>query len=259
MKIPIYQVDAFSNKVFGGNPAAVCPLNYWLEDDLLQRIAEENNLSETAFFVKNDDSYHLRWFTPQIEIDLCGHATLASAYIIMKIIDPSVSKVIFGTQSGELKVEKSGDLFSMDFPKYIPKECDAPQDLIDAFNIAPQRVYTANYYLLEYRDQDEIIALKPYMKLIKELDRIGVIVTARGRKVDFVSRFFAPAVGIPEDPVTGSAHCALIPFWAEKLKKNELHALQLSRRGGELFLENKENRVAIAGRVAKFLEGTIEI
>lgn len=258
MNVPIFQVDAFSNQVFSGNPAAVCPLADWLDDQILQKIAEENNLSETAFIVNHGDFYQLRWFTPQTEIDLCGHATLASAYVIMNHLESGKRLVRFGTKSGELTVIRSGDLYSMDFPKYIPQPCNPPEELLMAFNIEPLEVYSDRKYLLLFRNELEVRQVIPSMSLLKELDKFGVIITAPGDNSDFVSRFFAPAVGIPEDPVTGSAHCLLTPFWAERLKKNELHAFQVSRRGGELFLENKENRVAIAGRVALFMEGSIQ-
>jgi PhzF family phenazine biosynthesis protein len=259
MKIPIYQIDAFTSDVFGGNPAAVCPLEYWLEDNILQKIANENNLSETAFFVDRGGFYQIRWFTPQIEIDLCGHATLASAYVIMKHLNPSSNRVVFGSPSGELKVSEKDDIYSLDFPAHIPEPCDAPDDLLRSMDIIPDKVLASDNYLLIYKSEADIRQLNPYMKLLKELDRMGVIVTAPGENSDFVSRFFAPAVGIPEDPVTGSAHCTLIPYWSKILNKKKLHAYQVSDRGGEIFGIDNGNRVTIAGRAVQYMEGTIII
>ena len=257
MKIPIFQVDSFTSKVFSGNPAAVCPLDYWLDDGQLQAIASENNLSETAFFVNRGDYYQLRWFTPQAEVDLCGHATLATAYVIMNNINPDINEITFGTRSGELIVKKDGELFSMDFPLHVPISCEKPKALMDAFDIKPKHVLASNYYMAVYDCEQEVRELIPYMTLLKELDRIGIIVTAPGDHVDFVSRFFAPAVGIPEDPVTGSAHCTLIPYWAEKLKKTKMVAHQVSKRGGEIFCEKQKDRVIIAGKAVLYLKGSI--
>ena len=257
MQLPIYQIDAFTSEVFGGNPAAVCPLEYWLEDNILQKIAKENNLSETAFFVDRGDFYQLRWFTPQIEVDLCGHATLASAFVIMNYLNPALDKVVFGSQSGDLNVTKKDDLYSLDFPTHVPKPCEAPENLLRAMDIIPEEVFASNNYMLLYKTEADVRQVNPYMKLLKELDRMGVIVTAPGENSDFVSRFFAPAVGIPEDPVTGSAHCTLIPYWSKELNKRELHAFQVSERGGEIFGVDNGDRVTIAGRAVKYLEGII--
>ncbi len=259
MKIPIFQIDAFASEVFSGNPAAVCPLEYWLEDEILQNIAAENNLSETAFFVDRGDFYQLRWFTPQTEVDLCGHATLASAYVIMHKINPALDQVKFGSPCGELTVRRNDDLLSMDFPAHPPVTCQIPENLLNGLNLKPVEVLASNYYLAVYDSEEQVRELNPYMRLLKELDRLGVIVTARGSDQDFVSRFFAPAVGIPEDPVTGSAHCTLIPYWSEKLGKKQLHARQVSRRSGDLFCEYKDDRVIIAGKATLFMEGTIRL
>jgi PhzF family phenazine biosynthesis protein len=259
MQLPIYQIDAFTSEVFGGNPAAVIPLEFWLEDNILQKIAEENNLSETAFFVDRGGFYQIRWFTPQTEVDLCGHATLASAFVIMNHINPSLNEIVFGSQSGELKVGKKEDFYSLDFPAHAPEPCDAPEDLVRAMDIIPDKVFASDKYMLVYKTESDIRQLNPYMKLLKELDKLGVIVTAPGDNSDFVSRFFAPALGIPEDPVTGSAHCTLIPYWSKKLNKEKLHAFQVSERGGEIFGINNGNRVTIAGRAVQYLEGTISI
>jgi len=257
MKISIFQVDAFTDEAFSGNPAAVCPLDYWLSDEEMQQIAGENNLSETAFIVNRGEYYQIRWFTPQTEVDLCGHATLASAWVIMNKIQPDVEQIKFGSRGGELIVKREDDLYMMDFPVHPPEKCAAPNNLIKALGQNPVEVLASNYYLAVFKSEDDIRNLKPYMTLLKELDRIGVVVTAPGDKVDFVSRFFAPAVGIPEDPVTGSAHCTLIPYWAEKLDKTKMTAKQVSCRGGDLICEYKKDRVVIGGQARLFMEGRI--
>ncbi len=257
MKLPIFQVDAFTNQAFSGNPAAVCPLEFWLEDEVMQNIALENNLSETAFIVNRGDYYQIRWFTPQTEIELCGHATLATAWVLMNKIEKERKEVVFGSHSGELKVWREEDLYLMDFPVHKPVKCDKPENLIKGLGIEPIEVLGSNYYLAIFESEETVRNLRPYMKALKELDRIGVIVSAPGNEVDFVSRFFAPAVGIPEDPVTGSAHCTLIPYWAEKLNKDHMTALQVSGRGGKLKCEYKKDRVIIGGEAKLFMEGTI--
>jgi predicted PhzF superfamily epimerase YddE/YHI9 len=257
MKISIFQIDAFTNQAFSGNPAAVCPLDYWLPDDQMQAIAGENNLSETAFFVNRGDYYQIRWFTPQTEVDLCGHATLASAWVIMNKVEPDVEEIIFGSRGGELRVRRDGDVYLMDFPVHPPEKCDVPNNLLKALGHAPVEVLASNYYLVIYDSEEVVRGLKPYMALLKELDRIGVVITAPGNSVDFVSRFFAPAVGIPEDPVTGSAHCLLIPYWADKLGKSKMKAKQVSCRGGDLICQSKEDGVVIGGQARLFMEGRI--
>ena len=257
MKISIFHVDAFANQAFSGNPAAVCPLDYWLSDDDMQKIAAENNLSETAFFVNRGDYYQIRWFTPQTEVELCGHATLASAWVIMNKIEHNNAKVTFGSPGGELIVRREADIYLLDFPAHKPGKCDVPENLIKALGVEPIEILASNYYLVVYKSEEEVHNLRPYMKLLKELDRIGVVVTAQGKDVDFISRFFAPAVGIPEDPVTGSAHCTLIPYWAEKLNKTKMIARQISCRGGELRCEYRNDRVIIGGQAKLFLEGHI--
>jgi len=259
MKIPIFIVDAFSSRIFSGNPAAVCPLDYWLDDGQLQSIAAENNLSETAFIVNRGGYYQLRWFTPQMEVEICGHATLASAFVLMNQVDTSVTEVTFGTRSGELIVKKNDDLYAMNFPAHPPRPSKTPAELIKALDYQPQEVLASNYYLVVYKSEDEVRELKPYLALIKELDRLAVIVTAPGKEVDFVSRFFAPAMGIPEDPVTGSAHCTLIPYWSKRLNKKTMQARQVSNRGGEIFCEDLGKRVIIAGRAVLYSEGVINI
>jgi PhzF family phenazine biosynthesis protein len=259
MRLPIYQADAFTSRLFGGNPAAICPLEAWLPEETMQAIATENNLSETAFFVADGDSYQLRWFTPVAEIDLCGHATLATAFIIFTRLDPSASRARFTTKSGELIVTRDGDRLSMDFPARPPGACDADPGLVQALGGKPEAVLAARDYFVVYASEDDVRALKPNFEALKAMDRFAVIVTAPGKDVDFVSRFFAPAQGIPEDPVTGSAHCSLIPYWAKRLGKTSLHALQVSPRLGELWCEHRGERVTMAGNAVCYLEGTIEV
>lgn len=259
MRIPIYQVDAFSKCLFAGNPAAVCPLESWLPDAQMQRIAAENNLAETAFFVRNGGRFALRWFTPAVEVDLCGHATLASAYIVLTKLGWNEQAVRFDTKSGELVVTRDGDLLSMDFPARPPVPCDMHPDLLPALGGTPELVLAARDYLVIYRSEGEVRALAPDLERLKAIDRFAVIVTAPGDRADFVSRFFAPAKGVPEDPVTGSAHCTLIPYWSERLGKTVLHALQVSQRGGELWCESKGDRVKMSGHAVCFLEGSISL
>lgn len=259
MRLVIYQIDAFTDRPFSGNPAAVCPLGDWLDDDMLQSIALENNLSETAFFIRDNKGYHIRWFTPLAEVDLCGHATLASAFVVFHVIEPDIKNLSFFSKSGLLKVSQDQDLFCMDFPSQPPLPCDGSAGLIKALGKRPEAILCSEDYLVVYSDQEDVLTLAPDMALLKDLDRRGVIVTARGDDCDFVSRFFAPKLGVDEDPVTGSAHCALIPYWSTRLNKKNLHARQLSKRGGELFLEDRSERVIISGNAVKYMEGVIEI
>ncbi len=259
MKIPLYQIDAFTSQVFSGNPAAVCPLDKWLDDETLRLIAAENNLSETAFLVKKTDHYQLRWFTPEVEVDLCGHATLASAFVILNHLDPSSNSVSFETKSGKLAVIQDNELLWMDFPSRPALKIEPPKDLIRGLEIQPEAVFYSRDYLAVYQSEDVVKSLQPDMHLLKKLEGLGVIATAPSKEADFVSRFFAPKVGVPEDPVTGSAHCTLVPYWSERLEKNELHAFQVSKRGGELFCENAGNRVKIGGKAVRYLEGAIYI
>jgi len=258
VKIRLFQVDAFTRNVFGGNPAAVCPLEQWLDDETLQAIAAENNLSETAFFVPAGDHLALRWFTPVQEVDLCGHATLASAFVVLRLLQPGREQVTFSSQSGLLTVSRDGDRWRMDFPAWEAKPCTTPDALLAGLGQQPSEVRRTRDYLAIYPSERDIRDLRPDMQQLIALDA-GVIVTAPGDSPDFVSRFFAPKAGIPEDPVTGSAHCTLVPYWAARLGKTVLHARQLSRRGGELFCEQHGDRVWIAGHAVAFLEGTIEI
>ncbi len=259
MEISFYQVDAFTNRVFGGNPAAICILDSWLPDETLQNIAAENNQSETAFLVhKYNNEFELRWFTPKVEIDLCGHATLASAFVIFSFIDTSLSTVLFYTASGILSVTKSEQMLSMDFPSRKPVPVEKTDILLRAFDYEPIEVLKARDLLVIFPNENIIKQIKPDFNALKEInDVFAVIISAKGTDTDFVSRFFAPNAGIPEDPVTGSAHCTLIPYWAEKLGKNKLHAMQLSKRGGELFCVNEINRVTISGNAVLYSKGVI--
>jgi PhzF family phenazine biosynthesis protein len=260
MKIPIYQVDAFTHKLFGGNPAAVCLLESWPEDQLLQNIGAENNLAETAFLVGVDDFYEIRWFTPTIEVDLCGHATLASAHVLFNHIGVNTNNIQFKTvQHGMLSVSITHDLLILNFPSSKLEKYEASPTLVDALGKSPTKVYTSRDILAIYETEDDIRSLEPNFETLKKLDQLGVIVSAPGIDSDFVSRFFAPNAGINEDPVTGSAHTTLVPYWSKKLKKDKLHAYQLSKRKGELFCENKGNRVLIGGKAKTFLVGEIFI
>ena len=257
MKLKQYQVDAFATRPFEGNPAAVCPLQGWLDDNLLQAIAAENNLSETAFFVPSGEGFELRWFTPVDEVELCGHATLASAHILFEKLGYKEKVIRFATRSGELTVEKRGDGLRMDLPALPPAPVAAPAALVEGLGVAPLEVLAAGDYLAVFESEAAIRAIHPNHAALERLDLRGVIVTAPGDNTDFVSRFFAPALGVPEDPVTGSAHCTLAPYWAGKLGKNSLSARQVSRRGGNLRCEVTGGRVLLYGRAVTFMEAEI--
>jgi PhzF family phenazine biosynthesis protein len=257
MEIPIYQIDAFAARLFGGNPAAICPLERWLPDALLQAIAAENNLAETAYYARENGSYRIRWFTPTVEVDLCGHATLAAAAVILEFRQElPMPRVKFDSRSGELVVERSGELYTLDFPSQPAASAPDKPALAEALGAQPADFLRARYDLCVFETEEQVRALAPDMRA---LDRLSakVIVTAPGRTCDFVSRFFAPAAGIPEDPVTGSAHCTLIPYWSSQLGKTNLFARQLSARGGELWCEDRGSRVSIGGHAVKYLEGRI--
>lgn len=255
MKLPLYQVDAFAERPFTGNPAAICPLEQWLPDATMQAIAAENNLAETAFFVREEKGFGLRWFTPETEVDLCGHATLASAHVLMTELQRDMREVHFHTRSGELIVSRENDLYTMDFPSRPPAVTEAGAGLLDALGGSPEAVLAARDYVVVYKSEDEVRALQPNLFALCSIDRFAVIVTAPGREVDFVSRFFAPAKGVPEDPVTGSAHCTLVPYWAARLAKNKLHARQVSARGGNLWCELRGDRVRMSGHAVMVIKG----
>lgn len=263
MKLTLYQVDAFTEKLFEGNPAAVIPLKKWIDDELMQKLAMENNLAETAFFTpskKKQVDYDIRWFTPALEINLCGHATLASAYVIFEMLKTKKKKVIFDSQSGLLTVTKKKDMLEMDFPSWPPERIvEYPESLLPSLgNPEIAGVYKKRDYLVELISEEAVRNCKPDFSLMKKVDGM-VIITAPGKEVDFVSRFFAPTAGIDEDPVTGSSHSQLIPFWSEKLGKKKMTALQLSKRGGTLSGEQKGERVVIGGQCIFYMKGQIEI
>lgn len=261
MQIPTYQVDAFTDKVFSGNPAAVCPLEHWLPDEILQNIAMENAVAETAFFIPRDEGFEIRWFTPEIEMDLCGHATLAAAHVIARHLNYPLPALTFHSQSGILTVTVAGELITLDFPSRKPQPCDAPQIILDAFQEAPVEVLMSRDYLLVFENEDIVRRMQPNRSLLDQIDLAtgGIIVTASGKQADFVSRFFTPRASIFEDPVTGSAHCSLIPYWSQKLGKESLLALQVSPRGGKLHCKDCGERVLISGEAVTYLEGHITI
>jgi PhzF family phenazine biosynthesis protein len=264
-EIPCYQIDAFTDRPFAGNPAAVCPLPSWLPDALLQQIAAENAVSETAFFVGRGDELELRWFTPEVEVDLCGHATLASAFVLMTELEPSRRHVRFHSRSGPLDVTRDGARFTLDFPARVPVPSSAPTGLMDALRlpVAPVEILRARDLLVVLERAEQVRALAPDMTAVAALDTFAIIVTAPGTgiddDVDFVSRFFAPAKGVPEDPVTGSAHCTLTPYWAQRRDKHLLAARQVSRRGGEILCELAGSRVRMTGRAVKTRSGVFHL
>ncbi len=253
-------VDAFTEELFKGNQAGVCILDRWLDDSIMQNIAMENNLAETAFIVKKEEGYDLRWFTPTVEVDLCGHATLASAYVLSKYIDIDCDKFCFNTVNGVLTVIKKGELYEMDFPSRMPKQVDILPLMEEVLGAKIVEAHLSRDLLLLVENEETVRNLKPDLELMKTIpDCYAVIVTAKGEEVDFVSRFFAPNAGIPEDPVTGSSHSTLIPFWADRLRKNDLVACQLSKRGGKLYCKNNKDRVKISGYATIYLEGNLQL
>ena len=258
MKLPIFQIDAFAEAPFQGNPAAVCPLQDWLPDGVLQSIAEENNLAETAFYVPRDGHYELRWFTPTKEVDLCGHATLAAAHVLFSS-NGAQSQVTFQSRSGPLRVFREDAQLTLDFPAQVGVACEVPVATVEALGARPMACYRAMDYMAVFETEEEITAMTPDFRKLTALDLRGVIVTSPGRKSDFVCRFFAPKYGIDEDPVTGSAYCTLAPYWTERLGKSAMHARQLSKRTGTLRCRVEGQRVFISGRTVVYLEGTIQI
>ena len=259
MKLSLYQIDAFANRIFEGNPAAICPLEKWLPDELMQSIAAENNLSETAYFIKTGTGYHIRWFTPTQEVDLCGHATLASAYVIFNILGYMGNEISFESKSGSLNVKKKDYWLEMDFPSQPAIKCDIPNQIINAFYDTPVECLKSEDYIVVFDSEDSVINAKPNLLYLSELDLRGVIITAKSNHYDFISRFFAPNFGINEDPVTGSSFTQLIPYWSEKLAKNSLMAKQVSHRGGEVKCAISGKRVKISGKAVQYMEATIII
>jgi len=259
MKLPYYEISAFTTNPFGGNPAGVCPLERWLPDAVLQGIAANNNLAETAFTAPRGDDFELRWFTPAVEMDLCGHATLAAASVLFNERGLPGDNVRFHSRSGELNVARAGDMLTLDFPSRPPAPCTVPEALIRGLGAKPSEVLKARDYLAVFASEAKVRALHPDFVALKTLDCLGIIVTAPGGDCDFVSRFFTPAAGVDEDPVTGSAHCTLIPYWATRLGKAKTHARQVSARGGELFCELVGERVRIGGTAMLYLRGEIQV
>ena len=258
MELDIYQVDAFADDVFNGNPAAVIPLFEWLSDELMQSIAEENNLAETAFFVRKGEYFELRWFTPEAEVDLCGHATLASAYVLYEYLEYTDPVVVFETKSGRLFVDREDGTYSMDFPAWGVREIQVTERVSTALGERPAELYMGERDMMAvFENEEQIRALNPDFRLVSQLDGMCMICTAPGLDYDFVSRTFVPELGIPEDPVTGSAHCALVPFWAERLGKSELTAFQASKRGGVVGCQNLGDRVKISGKAVTYMKGSI--
>jgi PhzF family phenazine biosynthesis protein len=264
VRIPLFYIDAFANRLVTGNPAAVCFLSSWLDDELLRKVAAENNLSATAFLVPEREDYQLRWFNPRLEISLCGHATLASAHLLLNVLQPTLGSVQFATRyGGRLRVEKEGSLVRMDFPAFQAKACSVmPDGLIEALGASalPAEVLEVNQtYLVRFDTPDTVCNLRPDLSRLEQLHPYALTVTAPGQETDFVSRYFAPSYGVGEDPVTGSAHCSLTPYWAQRLGKTKLHARQLSARGGELWCELDGTRVILKGQARLTMQGSLTI
>ncbi|MDQ6953212.1 MAG: PhzF family phenazine biosynthesis protein [Mariprofundaceae bacterium] len=259
MKLPMYHIDAFADKAFTGNPAAVCPLDEWLPDDVMQSIAEENNLSETVFFIPTQQGFHIRWFTPVTEVDLCGHATLAAAHVLFHCLNYNKKSITFESKSGILHVSRDDDWLVMDFPAQAPSPCPTPTAIEKSFGIKPIACLKSEDYIIVFEHEADILAARPDLAALKKLDLRGVIITSTSDSYDFVSRFFAPNIGIGEDPVTGSAYTQLAPYWSGKLGKPKLRAKQLSARGGELVCEVLNQRVLISGKAVKYMQGEIAL
>lgn len=259
MELTLYQIDAFASRLFEGNPAAICPLDEWLSDELMLSIAEENNLSETAFFVPVGNGFHIRWFTPEGEVDLCGHATLAAAYVLFNIPGYKRDKIEFDSRAGMLTVTKDDDWLVMDFPAQPPVPCDIPKEIKKAFVTTPVECLKSEDFIVVFEREADIEFANPAFEQLKKLDLRGVIITAKSSRYDFVARFFAPKYGIPEDPVTGSAYTQLAPYWASRIGSKRFSVKQLSSRGGELTCEIVDDRVLISGKAIKYFEGLITI
>lgn len=259
MDVRFFQIDAFCDEVFSGNPAGVCPLDQWLDDELMQKIAAENNLSETAFFVRNGEYFDLRWFTPEMEIDLCGHATLASAHVLFEYLGYEDQCVIFETKSGRLFVDREGDLLSMDLPSWLLKPFNVTKRISDALADNPKELYATRDLLAVFDSEEHVRALEPDLVRMAELEYICIIATAPAKDHDFICRVFAPCCGVPEDPVTGSAFCTLVPYWAKRLGKKKMVAFQASARGGEVVCEEMGDRIRLSGKAVCYLTGTIHI
>jgi PhzF family phenazine biosynthesis protein len=258
--IPIYQADAFTDHLFGGNPAAVCPLESWLPDETMQQVAMENNLAETAFFVPEGDHFRIRWFTPETEVDLCGHATLATSHVLFALLGFPGEVITFESRSGPLRVTRTAGMYQLDFPADEFHRVAPPKGLTEAMNMEPEECYRGRTdYMAVYGSEDLISSLDPGITALSKIEGRGIIITAPGHSVDFVSRFFAPQSGVPEDPVTGSAHTTLVPYWAERLHKTDLTAMQLSRRKGILFCTLAGDRVLIRGNAVTYLKGEITL
>lgn len=261
MRIPIFQIDAFTDRRFAGNPAAVMLMETFLADPILQAIAAENNLSETAFLVPHEGEYRIRWFTPATEVPLCGHATLASAAVVMERLDPGRNRLVFHSASGLLPVKREGESYVMDFPARPSEPVSTPSGLAAALGDSPVEVLANQFNYMVLLETERVVRnLAPDMAALASMDRPGVIVTARGEGTyDFVSRYFAPAKGIPEDPVTGAAHCMLVPYWAKRLGKSEFRAFQASRRGGEILCRLVNDRTELQGECVFYMEGEVEV
>ncbi len=259
MKIPIYQIDAFAEKIFQGNPAAICPLKEWLPDEIMQSIAEENNLSETAFFVPTEKGFHIRWFTPVTEVNLCGHATLAAAYVLFDCLGYPHETIVFESRSGLLNVVKKKAWLVMDFPIRSPSLCDTPAEIEEAFDAKPIECLKADDYIVVFENESDVLMADPAPECLKKLDLRGVVITSKSSQYDFIARFFAPKYGIVEDPVTGSAYTQLAPYWSEKMGQSKFRGKQVSRRGGELRCEVVDGRINIYGKATKYLQGEIEL
>ncbi|WP_419903893.1 PhzF family phenazine biosynthesis protein [Kiloniella sp.] len=259
MEIALYQVDAFTDEVFKGNPAAVCPLDAWLPDDVLYQIAAENNLSETAFFVAEGEGYHLRWFTPTTEVDLCGHATLATSHVIATELSPGTKSILFRSKSGELTVTCDNGKYTLDFPARPPVPFDAVDMVEDSIGVRPQATYKSSKLMAVIESEEAVLAVEPNFDKVEALPGDGLVITSRSENYDYVARYFGPHCGIPEDPVTGSAHVVTVPYWKEQLGKREMIAKQISKRGGVLWLEDRDDRVLLTGNAVLYLKGTIFI